>query len=132
MAAASMGVGIQPLMPMKFPSSREAHLKAMAVNLEATNAVLPSPLCADPMLPLVAMLAIFRAMRDSPSKALKDKAQVAKAGDYLAERLASMAVLVDKSIPTVVALFDAIPYGKGGRWRGLGKTLLFDVACGLA
>ena len=36
-------------------------------------------------------------------------------------------MLVDKSTPTVVALFDAIPCGEGGRWRGLGKTLLFDV-----
>ena len=46
----------------------------MAVGLEAANAVLPSPLCADPMLPLAAMLAIFRAMLDSPSVVLKDKA----------------------------------------------------------
>ena len=41
-------------------------------------------------------------------------------------------MLVDKSMPIVAALFDAIPRGKGGRQRGPGKTLLFDVACGLA
>ena len=39
---------------------------------------------------------------------------------------------VDKSIPTVVALYDAILCGKGGKWRGPGKTLLFDVAHELA
>ena len=39
---------------------------------------------------------------------------------------------MDKRTPVVVALFDVIPYGEGGRQRGLGKTLLFDVACGLA
>ena len=45
-----------------------------------------------------------------------------------------MAPLVDKSMPAVVAaLFDAIPCGEGGRQRGPGKTLLFDiVARGLA
>ena len=48
-------------------------MQAMVVGLEATNAVLPSPLYADPMLPLVAMLAIFKAILDSPFVAPKDK-----------------------------------------------------------
>ena len=41
-------------------------------------------------------------------------------------------MLVDKSRPIAVALFDAISRGEGGRQRGLGKTILFDVARGLA
>ena len=68
-AVASVGVGIQLYTPVKLLSFREAHLKAMAVGLEAANAILPSFLCADPMLPLVATLAIFRATQDSPSVA---------------------------------------------------------------
>ena len=52
-------------------------------------------------------------------------------GNYLAKRLATISALVDKSTPVVAALFDAIPRGEGGRWRGLAKTLLFDVAHGL-
>ena len=43
-----------------------------------------------------------------------------------------MIVLVDKSRPAVAALFYTIPHDEGGRWRGPGKTLLFDVAHGLA
>ena len=39
---------------------------------------------------------------------------------------------MDKSTPIAAALFDAIPRGKGGKWRGPSRTLLFDVACGLA
>ena len=70
---ASMGVGFQPYTPIKLPSSREAHLKVLAVGLKATNAIVHSPLSADPMLPLVATLAIFRATLDSPLVALKDK-----------------------------------------------------------
>ena len=35
-------------------------------------------------------------------------------------------------MPVAAALFNAIPRGEGGRQRGLGKTLLFDVAHGLA
>ena len=53
-------------------------------------------------------------------------------GDYLAERLATIAALVDKSTPIVAALFDAIPRGKGGKQRGPSRTLLFDVDCELA
>ena len=53
-------------------------------------------------------------------------------GNYLAEWLTIIAVLVDKSMPIVAALFDAIPRGKGGRQRGLSKSLLFDVTRGLA
>ena len=50
----------------------------------------------------------------------------------MAKWLATIAALVDKSTPIVAVLFDAIPRGEGGRWRGLGKTLLFDVARRLA
>ena len=50
----------------------------------------------------------------------------------MAKWLATIAVLVDKSTPIVAALFDAIPRGKGGRWRGPGKTLLFNIAHKLA
>ena len=66
-AVAPVGAGIQPYTPMKLPSSRDAYLKEIVVSLEATNAILPSPLCADPMLHLAATLAIFGAMLDSPS-----------------------------------------------------------------
>ena len=131
-AAASIEVGVQPYMSVKPPSFRVAHLKAMAVSLEAANTILPSPLYADPMLPLLATLAIFKATLDSLSVVLKDKAQVAEADNYLARELVTVAMLVDKSTPTVVALFDAIPHCEGGRQRGPGKTLLFNITCGLA
>ena len=85
-AMESAGADIQPYIPMKLLSSREAHLKAMAVSLEAANAVLPSPLYADPMLPLVATLAIFKATLDSISVAWNNKGQVAKAGNYLTKK----------------------------------------------
>ena len=32
-ASVTMGVGVQPYTPVKLPSSREAHLKAMAVGV---------------------------------------------------------------------------------------------------
>ena len=50
----------------------------------------------------------------------------------MAERLTTIAALVNKSMPIVAALSDAIPRGKGGRRRGPSKTLLFNVAHGLA
>ena len=66
-------VGMQPYTPVKVPSSRDVYLQAIVVSLEAANAILPSPLCTNPMLPLVAMLAIFKAMLDSPLVVPKDK-----------------------------------------------------------
>ena len=69
-AGATMGVAIQLYTPAKLPSFMEAHLKAMAVGLEAANAILPSSLYTDLMLLLAATLAIFRATLDSPSVAL--------------------------------------------------------------
>ena len=66
--------GLQPYMPIKVPLPRDAHPQVMAAGLEAANTVLPSPLCTNPMLPLVDTLAIFKAMLDSPFIALKDKA----------------------------------------------------------
>ena len=74
MAAASTGVGVQPYTPVKLPSFKKAHLQAISVGLEAANAIVPSPLCANPMLPLVATLTIFWAMLDSSLVAPKDKA----------------------------------------------------------
>ena len=67
-------VGRPTYTPIKVPSSRDAHLQAMADGLEAANTVLPSPLCADPMLPLAGTLTIFQVMLDSPFAAPKDKA----------------------------------------------------------
>ena len=67
-------VGGPTYTPVKVPSSRDAHLQAMVVSLEAANAVLPSSLCADPMLPLAGTLAIFQARLGSPFVAPKDKA----------------------------------------------------------
>ena len=65
---------MQAYMSIKVPSSRGAHLQAMAVGLEAANAILPSPLCADPMLPLVATLTIFKATLESLLVVPKNKA----------------------------------------------------------
>ena len=111
----SKGVDIKAYMPMKLLESREANIKVVAVSLEATNAILTSPLCANSMLPLEATLTIFKATLDSNSVVLKDKEQVAKAGNYLAKWLVTIAVLVDKSMHAMAALYDTIPCGKGGR-----------------
>ena len=61
-------------MPIKVPLSRDAHLQVMADGLEVANAILPSSLCANPMLPLAGMLNIFKAALESPFLAPKDKA----------------------------------------------------------
>ena len=104
----------------------------MPVSLEATNSILPSQLYTNSILPLVANLAVFKATLVSQSIAPKDKGQVTKAGNYLAEWLETVVLLVNKSMPTVVPLYNAIKNSEGGGWRGPGKTLLFDVSHRLA
>ena len=69
-ALASTVVVVQPYMPVKLSSSKETQIKAIAVSLKATNAVLLSSYCADLILPLAATLSIFNATLDSPSVAL--------------------------------------------------------------
>ena len=72
-ATASAGVDVKAYMPFKLTLSREAYNKAIVVILEATNAILPLPLYADPMLSLVATLAAFKATLGSDSMVPKDK-----------------------------------------------------------
>ena len=69
-------------------------------------------------------------MLDSSSVAPKYKEQVIKAGDYLAEWLVTVAILVDKRMPEVVALYDAILYGKVGG-LGLGRHFCLMLPMGL-
>ena len=83
--------------------------------MEAFNTFLPSKLYAKPILSLLATVTIFKAMLDSDSVVLRDKEQVTEGGSYLAKWLATVAALVDKSIPALVALYDAILHGKEGR-----------------
>ena len=67
-------VGGPMYMPVKVPLSRDAPLQAMAADLEAANAVLPSSLCANPIVPLAGTLAIFKATLESPFVEPKDRA----------------------------------------------------------
>ena len=59
-----------------------------------------------------------------------DKADVRDAISYLSERVASLTQLVDPSAPSVN--FATAPRGDGGARRGPARTLMFDVARGLA
>ena len=71
--------------PMKLLLSREGYIKAIAISLEVSNAILPSLLCTDPIPPLASTLTIFKATLDSNSVVLKDKEQFSKVGNHFAE-----------------------------------------------
>ena len=81
---------------------------------------------------LATTMAIFKAMLDSNCMVPSNNEYFTKAGGYLAKWLLAVATLVDKSTYTVMALYDATLHGKGGRQKGLGNPLLFDIAYGLA
>ena len=81
MAVASAGADAKAYMPMKLPSSMKAYIKAMVVGLEVADAILPSLLCTNPMLPIVATLSVFKAMMDRKSMAPEAKEYINKVGD---------------------------------------------------
>ena len=76
-------------------------------------------------------MAILQQTLESLFLAPADKQKAEDAQAYLAERLAAVTALVDKSAPTVNMLADSLPRGEKGR-RGPSRTLLYDVARGLA
>ena len=53
-------VGGPTYTPIKVPLSWDAHLQVIVVGLEAANAILPSSLCTNLMLPLAGMLPSFK------------------------------------------------------------------------
>ena len=63
-----------------------------------------------------------------------DQQKASKVMCYLVERLAALTSLVDPSAPSVNNTFapDVIPTGESSHRRGPSRTLLFDVARGLA
>lgn len=80
---------------------------------------------------LAAVMGVLAASEESPNSTPDDKEVLADAIQFLAERVATVTRLVDPSAPTV-NMMDAIPRGEGGRRKGPARTMLFDVARGLA
>ena len=64
-AMVSKGVDAKVYTPIKLPMLRELHISAMAVGLEAKNAIPCAPFCTHLMLPLAATFIIFKAILDS-------------------------------------------------------------------
>ena len=78
---------------------------------------------------LAAVMGVLAAAEESPLLSDGDREQVSDAITYLSERIATISSLVDSSTPSVNTVFDALP--RGSR-RGPTRTLMFDIARGLA
>ena len=114
--------------------SRSEHLKAYVTSLAHAHHLLPAELCHDPLPVLAAVTAVLDQSAANDHAAPADRQKAADAMCYLAERLAALTSLVDPSAPSVNSAFtaDVLPRGESGRRRGPSRTLLFDVARGLA
>jgi len=106
-------------------------VKVYTVELATADSVFPADLCKDPLPMLAGVMGVLSATERSPMLSDGDKEVVSDAIRYLAERVATVTSLADPSAPTV-NFVDNVPRGEGGRCRGPGRTLLFDVARGLA
>ena len=114
--------------------SRSEHLKAYVTSLAHAHHLLSAELCHDPLPVLAAVTAVLDQSAANDHAAPADRQKAADAMCYLAERLAALTSLVDPSAPSVNSAFtaDVLPRGESGRRRGPSRTLLFDVARGLA
>ena len=113
---------------------RADHLKAYTAGLATAQHLLPVDLCTDPLPVLAAVISVLDTTAANENAATADRQKAAEAMCYLAERLAALTLLVDPSAPSVNNAFtpDVIPRGESGCRRGPSRTLLFDVARGLA
>ena len=84
--------------------------------------------CLNPLPILAAVIGLLSDTEANPTIPDESKSQVTEAIRYMAERLATLQVLVDKSAPAVNA---AQLYPKKGR-KGPARMMLNDIARGLA
>ena len=83
---------------------------------------------------LAAVISVLDTTAANENAVEADRQKAAKAMCYLAQCLAALTSLVDPSTPSVNNTFtpDVIPRGESGRRRGPSRTLLFNIARGLA
>ena len=83
----------------------------------------------DPLPTLATVIGMLSESEASPFLPDDEKTEVTEAMEFLAERLATVAHLVDKSAP---AVNFAEQYPRGSKGKGPARQMLFDVARGLA
>ena len=88
-------------------------------------------MCVNPLPTLAAVIAVLSESEKNPQLPESGKKEVSEALRYLAERVAAVSVLVDGSTPDVAQL-DSVPRGDGGRKRAPARTMMYDIARGLA
>ena len=83
---------------------------------------------------LATIISVLDTMAANKNAAEVDWQKAAEAICYLSKRLATLTSLVDPSAPSMNNAFtpDMIPRGESDRRRRPSRTLLFDVARGLA
>lgn len=106
-------------------------MKVYAVGLATADQVFPAELCHNPLPALAAVVGVLAASEESANLPASEKAEVSDAIQYLAERVAALTSIVDPTAPTI-NFNDVVPRGEGGRRKGPTRTMLFDVARGLA
>ena len=80
---------------------------------------------------LAAVIGILTASKDSPMLNDNNREDVSEAITFLAERLATTSALIEN--PKVsVNMLELVPRGDGGQWKGPAKSMLIDIARGLA
>lgn len=106
-------------------------LKVYTVGLAAADQVFTIDQCQNPLPMLAAVVGLLSRSEESDFLPEEDKREVTDAIHFLAERVATITTLADPSAPSV-NMADHFPRGEAGRKRGPARTMLMDVARGLA
>ena len=120
-----------PLVPVPPHSD---HLKAYTSSLATVQHLLPVDLCTDPLPVLATIISLLDTTVANENAAEVDRQKTAEAMCYLTKCLTALTSLVDPSAPSVSNAFtpDVIPSGESGHRCRSSRTLLFDIARGLA
>ncbi len=116
--------------PLTMPSSKDL-LNVYKLGLAQADRAFHKDLAKNPLPVLAAVIGILASTEDNEHLSVSDKERVGDAILFLAERINTLIRLADPSAPTV-NFADALPRGEGGRRKGPVRTLLHDVARGLA
>lgn len=111
---------------------KEEMAEVYAASLATADQVFLPAMCVNPFPALAAVIALLSETERNPEVSDGGKKDVGDALQFLAERVAAVTSLADPKSAPNVALLDSVPRGEGGRRRGPARTMMHDIARGLA
>ena len=115
---------------MTMPDDEEM-MRVYSIGMAAADLYLEPELWRDPLPLVAAVMGMLATSEASPMVSDADREEISAAIRFFAERIMTLTRLMDASAPSV-NFFESVPRGQGGRRKGPARTILMDVARGMA